>query len=198
VEPALLGSAEPIDPGSYVIEVSAKEKKSWSQTFVVAGSTAALVVTVPELAVDAAPATLVTPPPTPPPTNVTPAVVVTPDTGTSRGGSPLRIVALVTGGVGVVGLGVGTAFGLVAMSKQSSANCPKNVCPSDPAAQTIRDAESAGTISTIAFVAGGVLAATGVVLFVVAPKAPSTSAASLRVTPSVGPGTMGLGLGGTF
>jgi len=204
VEPALLGSAEPIDPGSYVIEASAKGKKTWSQTFTVAGGTAALVITVPELAVDVAPPPLVAPSPTPLPKDAAPVAgppaPEPPAPEAPRGSSPLRVVALVTGGVGVVGLGVGTAFGFVAMSKQSSAGCPKNVCPNEGAAQTIRDAEGAGTISTVGFIAGGVLAATGVVLWLVAPNGARTSAASLRVAPSMAEGHAGssLSLTGTF
>ena len=45
-----------------------------------------------------------------------------------------------------------------------------------------------GTISTIGFVAGGVLAATGVVLVVTAPKSKATVA---RVSPVVSPGFLG-------
>jgi len=81
-------------------------------------------------------------------------------------------VGLVTAGVGVVGLGVGTAFGLVAKSKNDASNssgCNGNNCTSQAAA-TRRDALSAANVSTVAFVAGGVLAASGVVLWLAAPK----------------------------
>jgi hypothetical protein len=203
VEPALLGTDEPIDPGPYTIEVSAKGKKTWSQTVTVqaaAGGHAPepVVVTVPELPVDttAPPPTPATvPPETPPPPAPIPA---SPPPEAKGGMSTLRIVGLVTGGVGVVGLGVGSAFGFIAMSKQSSAGCPKNVCPNAADEQTIRNAESAGTISTVAFIVGGALAATGIVLFAIAPKSASTTAASLRLAPAVGPGGIGVDLGGSF
>ena len=90
----------------------------------------------------------------------------------NSGSSPWRTVGLVTAGVGVVGLGVGTAFGLVAKSKNDASNssgCNGNNCTSQAAA-TRRDALSAANVSTVAFVAGGVLAASGVVLWLAAPK----------------------------
>jgi hypothetical protein len=203
VDPALLGSEEPVDPGSYTLEVSAKGKKTWSQAVTVAAGAPTVVVTVPELADDTTAAAPAAPPTAAPaPTSAPQGDMSTAPAGeapeASRS-SPLRTVGLVVGGVGVVGLGVGTAFGVIAMSKQSSANCPKNVCPNAGAAQTIRDAEGAGTISTIAFAAGGALVATGIVLWFVAPKSESSSsAASVQLSPSVGLGSAGLQLRGAF
>ncbi|MDB5212757.1 MAG: hypothetical protein JWO86_684 [Myxococcaceae bacterium] len=94
---------------------------------------------------------------------------------------PWRTVGLVVMGVGVVGLGVGTYFGVAAKSKVDESNrqgCNGNVCPPD-AASTRRDALSAADISTVAFVAGGVLAAGGLVLALTAP-----SGQAVRVAPA--------------
>jgi hypothetical protein len=71
-------------------------------------------------------------------------------------------------GVGVVGLAVGTIFGLKASGSKSDANCdPQNFCDAKPLA----DARSAATVSTIGFVAGGAFAAGGILMLVLAPKA---------------------------
>lgn len=84
--------------------------------------------------------------------------------------SPLRWVGLAAVGLGAIGLGVGGYFGVRAAGKQSDANCPNNLCGpgSDPAA--LRDAKSAGDTATVFFVAGGLLAAAGITLYLVAPK----------------------------
>ncbi len=79
------------------------------------------------------------------------------DTARSSSLGTQRTLALAIGAVGVVGLGVGSVFGFEAMSKKSSA---QNVCPNQCADQNGVDkwnsAKSAGNISTVAFIIGGV------------------------------------------
>ncbi len=80
-----------------------------------------------------------------------------------------RVLGLVVGGGGVVGAGLGAVFGMLAASSWSS---EKSACGGDPghcanvtSADSFRTTtEGAGTISTIGFIAGGVLFATGAVL----------------------------------
>jgi tetratricopeptide (TPR) repeat protein len=74
---------------------------------------------------------------------------------------------LVLGAVGIVGVGLGTGFGLAAMSKSSTAkeSCNGNQCTSQKGVDALRDASSSATISTIGFAAGGALLATGAFLF---------------------------------
>jgi hypothetical protein len=55
---------------------------------------------------------------------------------------------------------------------------------------------SAATVSTVAFIAGGVLVAAGAVLWFTAPKARPQM--GLRITPSVGANGAGLTLAGSF
>ena len=104
---------------------------------------------------------------------VSPAPVLpgaSPASPESTGGN-LRTVGLVTAGLGVVGLAVGTVYGITAIGKKSDAGCSsEKVCPNQDAANTFRDATSAGTTSTIFFAAGTVLTAVGVTLYFVAPK----------------------------
>jgi len=112
--------------------------------------------------------------------------------------SALQPIGLVTAGLGVVGLGVGGFFGLQAMSKKSDAGCSADkVCPNDAAANTFRDATSDGNLSTIFFVAGGVLAAGGLTLWLIAPKGEGRVVA-MQAVPSVGMRSTGMALVGRW
>jgi len=97
-----------------------------------------------------------------------------------------KILAIVAGGVGVVGVGIGAIFGLQALSKKNDAQnvCP-NVCSDQQGADRWSDAKSTATVSTVAFIAGGVALGGAAALWFTA-KPESASA----------PGTqLGLGLG---
>jgi hypothetical protein len=84
----------------------------------------------------------------------------------ARPGQTQRIAALVTGGVGVVGLGVGVICGLVAKSKDDSA-------AQEPFPARHDDSLAAAHLSdagTVVFVVGAAAVATGVVLWFTAPS----------------------------
>ncbi len=110
----------------------------------------------------------------PPPAEAKPSV--TPRT--SSGSSTLRWVGLGAAGAGVVGLGLGTVFGLRASSLQDDAACPDNRCRDQASASTLRDARSSGNLSTVFFVAGGLLAAGGITLYLLAPDASASGKAT--------------------
>jgi hypothetical protein len=96
------------------------------------------------------------------PVGATPA-----DGGEASGGMPTqRAVAIVLGGVGVAGVGVGSAFGVMAMQRKKDAQkmCP-NECADQRGADAWQRAGTAATISTVSFVAGGVLLAGAAVLW---------------------------------
>jgi hypothetical protein len=105
-------------------------------------------------------------------------------------GSTQRTIGLVVGGVGVVGLGFGTVFGLIAGSKWSDAQnkCTPSACGSGSPAQDDKSAaQNAATISTILFVAGGAALATGAVIFFTAPRsATEKDSVGVSVAPSLG------------
>jgi hypothetical protein len=108
---------------------------------------------------------------------------------TPPAGSPIpwKTIGLITAGVGVVGLGLGSVFGLQASSKKSDAGCDANsVCPNGAALNTLRDAHSAGDLSTAFFVAGGVLAAGGITMWALGRGTP------VQVTPNVGSNVTGM------
>lgn len=107
-----------------------------------------------------------------------------PDRTPSSSKRVLPIVGLVVAGAGVVGLGLGTFFGLTAAQKQSDAHCPDNKCTQPNSdREALVDAKDAGNLSTAFFIAGGVLTAGGLAIFFLSPRAGSKSA---RLRPSFG------------
>ncbi len=119
--------------------------------------------------------------------------------------NPWKTVMFVGFGVGGVGIIVGSITGILSISDTNSAKsipadqggCAGNVC--GPAAHDdIQAAKTTGTISTIAFIAGGAGIAAGVVGLVLS-KGSSSSRAStgaLHAEPWLGPGSAGVH--GTF
>jgi hypothetical protein len=220
-----LGVALPVDGGDHVVEASAAGKKSWQARISVASSEDKQVIEVPQLepspgALEAVPEPSAAVPPVPPPSKETvppstevPSWMATPISSAadspSKGETPSRSSGWRTAGVllagaGVVGFGVATAFVLRAVGKNDdaeNAGCSNNVCP--PAGKALRlEALTAADTATVAFVAGGVLTATGVAMFVLGSPVGATPAgrptARLRGAPWVGPTSWGLVMQGRF
>lgn len=192
VREAQWGFAVPVDPGQHTISVSAPGKEVWQTMVEVQPNGATRTVSVPVLR-DA--------PASPTAANSTPAgQAPSHDRGASTGddGSGQRLGGLVALGVGAAGLGVGAFFGVQAMNKKSDAGCDGSTCPDEPSASLYEDAQSAGTISTIAFAVGGVALAAGAVLYLTAPSGAESSAGGFRAQASVGPGLVQLQAGGQF
>jgi hypothetical protein len=192
-----LGVPLPVDPGSHTVSAAAAGKKPWLTSLVTAADGAVTTVRVPAL--ETVP---VAPTPVPP---VPPAPGPAPDhpPAAASGASPLRSAGLVVGGVGVVGLGVGAAFAVVAKQKLDQSNsgpgaCVGNECPR-LGFDARTDARNAGNFATVFLVAGGSVAAGGALMWLLAPRGtpePGPSSASLVVVPSAGPGGAGLFLRG--
>jgi hypothetical protein len=106
------------------------------------------------------------------------------DRGT-KPGSTQGLIGWITLGAGGAGLAVGTTFGVLAMSKHSELE-DSGSCRGDRCLTSVNDdlhtLRTRRTVSTIAFAAGGVLAVTGVVLVLTAPK--GTSRLAVRVGPA--------------
>ncbi|HLK36716.1 MAG TPA: hypothetical protein VKU41_08185, partial [Polyangiaceae bacterium] len=119
VDRAEWGTALPIDSGSHSIDATAPGHKGWASTVDVAKDGAQVSVTVPPL--EALPADAVASPAPPlsaaPP--AAPAPAAPPSETTPSNGSAQRIVGLVVGGVGIVGLGVGTVLAISAKGKDN-------------------------------------------------------------------------------
>lgn len=113
---------------------------------------------------------------------------------TEASGDGRRTVAYVLGGAGVVALGLGAFFGLKAKSTydDSKTDCTNNLCGAK-GVEGGKDASTQAAVSTISFIAGGALLASGIVLFVTAPKD-----GGVTVQPTVGTAGAGLRLGATW
>ncbi len=109
-------------------------------------------------------------------------------------GNGRRILSYVLGGAGIVGIGLGTYFGLKAKSTydDSASHCKNGVCDS-AGFDGGEDASSQAAVSTVAFIAGGALLAGGLILFLTAPKDGGVS-----VQPTAGLNGGGLRLGATW
>ena len=117
------------------------------------------------------------------------------DHGVQSGGVPWKTVGWVVGGLGVVGLGVGTAFGVIAIGDKNSANCTSdNFCQSGP----LHSARDAALIADIGIIAGGVFVAGGLALVLFSPSQGHEAARAVRVQPMVGANTRGLSVGGSW
>jgi hypothetical protein len=155
----------PIDPGAHRIAASAPAHASWESTIAVEEGRLVEEV-VPELvdtSVHVAPA---------------PLVIASPS-------STQKTVALVAGGIGIAGIAVGAIAGFVAVSKRSSAQseCPSDVyafrCPTQSGTAAWNSATTAGNVSTVSFIAGGVFLAGAAVLWFTAPSSRTRVSASL-------------------
>jgi hypothetical protein len=160
IEDAALGVAIPVDPGRHEVSASAPGYVAWSDAVEIKIGESARVE-VPALARERA---------------ETPAAEVAPR---SSGGT-LRTVAVVSSAAGLLGVGAGIFFAVRANGLKSDAepHCLNHVCDDDGVRFTTQ-AGKAADVSTVAFIAGGALVATGIVLWIVAPS-PNRAAVGLR------------------
>jgi hypothetical protein len=162
---ATLGVPLPVEPGAHTVQASAAGKKQWSTTVTAAADGATTPVDIPSL--EDAPAQPPTPAVVPAPIAPVAPTPAVPETAPTHPSSPWPTVGLVVGAAGLASIGAGAALGFVAMSKRNAAGCTGNTCPDASSASTLGDAKTAADWSTGLFVAGGVLAATGVTLWLV-------------------------------
>jgi hypothetical protein len=173
--PASMGVPLPVNPGAHTLVVRAKDREDTTETVTIAEGETKRV----ELKLGAAKKVVAAP--------VTSPAAKENETG---GTSPLVYLGF---GVALVGVGVGSVTGILAIGRGSDAKnaCPEGVCKTADDEDAAKGGQTLGTISTIGFIVGGVGAAVGIYGLVWGkPK----SSASVAV--SVGP--TGGGLRGTF
>ena len=173
------GIAVPVDPGTHTIVARAPGHQEWSQTIRLPAGQSTMDVSVPELEAAPVPASPAAEGPTAP-------VQAAPS---SRWSSQYT-VAIATGAVAVVAVGLGTYFSFTAKSAYDSSNsgqpphCVNNRC--DPAGLHDRsDAFDKAAISTAMFVVSGVTLAGGALLYFTTASSPHPSVA-LAAGPSAG------------
>ena len=194
-----LGIAIPVDPGDHAIEASAPGYKTWTGKITVGKDGDQKTIAIPALEKGEDPAAGGAPPSTG--TGSAPNEYAA-DTG--GGGSSRKTIGFAVAGAGVVFIGLGAVFGLMASSQASSAEDDKTLCPNKQCTKAGRDeidgAETKALISTIGFAAGVVAVGAGVVLIVTAPKKTASAGAAryASITPAVGPTGGGAMLTGSF
>lgn len=165
---ALWDTAVPIDPGEHSFEASAPGRKSWrSKAEIREGEEKRVTVPVLEV-LPPPPAVSSAPPPKPRP----------------------RTAAWIAGSVGLAAIGVGTYFGVQAISKRGSSDehCHGALC--DPQGVELNDqARAYANVSNVAFGVGilGIGVAAWLLLTGASPPQRATSAQSVRVLPVPGP-----------
>jgi hypothetical protein len=178
VSVALIGEQRPVDPGSHVVEARAGARQARVEVSVAEGERKPAELSLqPMGGGESAPASA--PHSAPASSAPTPA-------GHASGLGTQKTLAIVSGGIGVVGVAVGSVFGLQSQSKHARAAdlaCAGATCPTAAGVSASADARKAGNVSTIAFAVGVAGLAGGAVLWLTAKPGPSGSA------------QLGLGLG---
>ena len=192
----------PVDQGKHTFTAEAPKKKPFTITVDVTGDGTVVEVKIPKL--EDAPDAAVVPPPTTTTTAPTQPQATQPATKDDPGAGR-RTMGYVVGIVGVVGLGVGGVTGLIAMSNNSDSKklCPNaGPCANKTGVDDNDNAKTMGLVSTVGFIAGGALLATGIVLVLTAPSSKEKKTAlgfsSVTLSPAFSPAYSGMALGASF
>ena len=182
----LLDAPIPVDAGVHVVEARATGHLTERQELTIADGQEH-TVTFSDLAVDPNAQTTVAPAPGP--------------SKPASGLGPQRTAGLAVAAAGGVGLVLGTVFGIRALgigdqSDQCTLGPQGTGCPQSAVDDQER-ARTSGTLSTVAFVSGGILAAGGLALFFTAPSR-STRAALFPLRVTVGGREPTLSVSGAF
>jgi tetratricopeptide (TPR) repeat protein len=163
----------PVDPGAHTVVFAAPGKVAKAQSIDVSATPGVVPLEVPVLPN--------VPPPPPPP---------------SKGMAPMRITGLAVGGVGALGIVLGSVFGGVTFAKKGAAtpHCTGMYC--DQEGLSLENAAHAyAAASTASFVIGLAAAGTGAFLYVWGGR---TSSVALRVAPNVSARSGALRVDGSF
>ncbi|HEX2673037.1 MAG TPA: hypothetical protein VHM25_19285 [Polyangiaceae bacterium] len=145
------GTAIPVDPGMQHVSASAKGYRAWSADIDArAGEGRRYPIEVPTLA---------------------------PEQVSADRGRAYRTAGVVTGSVGLAGIGAGAVFSALSRGTDGT-GCAKGVAQCTP---TPTNKSSFSEAAAVSFAVGGTLLATGVTLFVLAPSADNHENHALRV-----------------
>ncbi len=184
LEPSSVGTPLPLDPGKHVITVMAPGKKPVTIEITLGQASDDRTITVPPLEQDSA---------APPPSGA-------PDASARPGRGPLPWVI---GGVGIAALGVGAAFGGLALSTYATAKseCPTKTGCSDDALSTRSRANAFANVANVGIPVGAVAVGAAVILLLTGPSRPAEppkDAPRAMLIPVAGPHRAGLSLSGVF
>lgn len=109
-----------------------------------------------------------------------------------------KMIGYVLGGTGIIGVGVGSAFGVMTLSDARRVRDDDSLCPDDQCSSkgddAVSKAKTKALIANIGVGVGAALVAVGAYLII---TAPTSGEEVVRLTPE-GPGTAGLSLRGAF
>lgn len=185
----------PLDPGENIIEATAPEHDPWRRTVRTMGEGSLMVVEVPELPPAAKPFT--------PPAPVTAQPQTQGSLSRSSESTPpshLKTYAIVSGGIGLSALTVGSILALSARSKYDDANayCDGNNCTARGTSLRNAALDRANAATWLVGV-GAVSAIASVVLFTRSPAStPAAIKARVQPTLQLGPQAAFLGLEGAL
>lgn len=204
---AAWGSPVPVDPGPHVITASSSGFKDWQTTIDVPAGASSVRVSVPKLE------PLVASPIPPPAVNTgaapfapQPAPAPMADRSSSDSSSTQRTWGYVIGGVGVVGLVVGTVSAFALNSKESD-RTKANACSAirsctgadvDRIHTLTSDARMYAGVANIGFIAGGAAVLGGAILILTALPKETKTADRVLMQPWVGTHSAGLAMGGAW
>lgn len=199
----LFGIAIPVDPGKYHIVASADGYHSFEVDLEVLTTGDNKTLEIPALrpaaAAPASPAPVATASSTLAQSNAGPAPLPAPVPDAPSPANGMRYAAYITGALGVVGLGVGSYFGVKAISKNSDAErfCPRGNRCDDPSGERLtNDAKHAAVAANVAIGVGAAFVIAGVVLYLTHDSA--KKAGRIDLHPLVSRDLAGIGLGGGF
>jgi serine/threonine-protein kinase len=198
---ALFNVAIPVDPGKYHVVASADGYQSFETDIDVAANGDSKSLEIPSLRAAPPGSAPVAPPGATSGTASGAAATSTlpPAPPEASHASGLRTASYVTGALGLVGLGIGSYFGVKAISKNSDAesHCPRgNLCDDAQGVQLTQDAKSAAVVSNITIGLGAAFAIAGVVLYLSSEH--REKAAHIELHPLLSRDLAGIGLGGAF
>jgi hypothetical protein len=182
------GTPIPVDPGTHAVDASATGYKPWHGQVSIEGPGAQGTIEVPALEAEPVPVA-------PAPMAAAAPAQAAPSLPPPSNGTGQRVIGAVIGGVGIAGVALGAVFGTMARSDNNAApsHCLNEMACDPTAISLTNSARHEATVSTIGFIAGGALLATGIVVFFTAPHGQTTG---VGVSPLVGGGTTGLALRG--
>jgi serine/threonine-protein kinase len=193
LDPAVFGTSMPVDPGEVTVEATAPGHAPFS-TKVRIDARGTGVVSVPALVpVPAAAQPSAAVPGAP---SVEPAAAPVSEPAAAAGPRRgLGAVPIVLGSAGIIGLGIGTYFGVKAISDASAARdqCPGNVCQEAEGKTLMDSADSAATVSNVAMSLGLVSLGSGLLVYFLqsSKETPQTA-----LNPWFGPDSAGIELKG--
>lgn len=187
VHPSVWGVSVPVDPGAHHIEAKAPGYRAWAGDVRVDDNGGSAEIGVPAL--ERLPESELAAAESAKPSAAQPAAPPAKEKKLSK----LQIASIAVGGAGVVGLALGTGFGVSALNKKDEANCDGATCATPEDEDKNNEALTAARACNGLLAAGGVLVVGGLLTFFLAPKE-----RRVALAPRVDRASAGLQVGGVF